>query len=304
MSAKETWMARDLFPGFEARTIDVGEARIFCRIGGEGPPVVLLHGFPQTHVIWHRIAPALMRDHTLVIPDLRGYGWSSVPPSTGGARYTKSVMGDDIIRLMENLGHARFAFVGHDRGARVGYRMALEHPGRLTRLALLDILPTVRVWAAIKAGSMAAAHWAFLAGPEPEPETEILRDPGAYFDGLLAKWSRTGDLTAFDRTALTAYRMGSNEPSRIHAFCEDYRAGATLDLAADEADLATGRTIRLPTLVVWGDFYLTGRGTDPLAAWRETFAPDATGAMVKSGHFVAEEDPDGTLALLQPFLQG
>lgn len=293
---------RDLFPGFESETIDIGEARVFCRVGGEGPPVVLVHGFPQTHVIFHKIAPELAKSHRVIVPDLRGYGWSSVPPSRDGARYSKRVMGDDIVRLMEALGHARFAYVGHDRGARVGYRLALDHPGRVERLALLDILPTYRVWQAIERGAAAAAHWAFLAGPEPIPETEILKDPLAYFEGLLAKWTKAGDLTAFDPAALSAYRMGVNEPNRIHAFCEDYRAGATIDRADDLDDLKAGKTIKCPTLVLWGDFYLTSGGTDVLAAWREAFAPHATGQIIDAGHFVAEENPAAVLAALKPFL--
>lgn len=297
-------MPADLFPGLAARTIDVEEARIFCRVGGSGPPLVLLHGFPQTHAIWHRLAPALARHHTLVIPDLRGYGWSSVPESRGGAGYSKRAMGGDVIRLMEALGHVRFAVCGHDRGARVGYRLALDHPERVERLALLDILPTYRVWQNIKAGTTAAAHWAFLAGDEPGPETEILKDPLGYFEGLLAGWSGSGDLKRFHPAALSAYRQSCNEPTRIHAFCEDYRAGATIDVADDEADLAAGRRIGCPVQVISGRFYLTAGAESALEAWRGSFAPQAVGGTVSSGHFVAEENPDAVLAMLEPFLKG
>ncbi|MCO4054887.1 MAG: alpha/beta hydrolase [Bosea sp.] len=291
-----------LFPGFEAHWLDGEEGRIFARVGGEGPPVVLVHGFPQTHALWHRIAPELARTHRVVCLDLRGYGWSSAPPSTGGERYAKREMGKDVVAVMEQLGHVNFALVGHDRGARVGYRLALDHPGRLTRLALLDILPTWLVWQRIRAGEAPGAHWTFLAGRKPGPETEIAADPDAYFEGLLAKWTKAGTLDAFSPRALASYRASFNDPTRIHAMCEDYRAGATIDLAADEADQAAGRTIACPTLLVWGDFYLTGKDVDTLAAWRGSFAPQAIGVQVDGGHFVAEEDPAGTLAAVQGFL--
>jgi haloacetate dehalogenase len=213
-------------------------------------------------------------------------------------------MGRDVVAVMEALGHVRFALVGHDRGARVGYRLVLDQPGRLERLALLDILPTFHVWRQISAGAFPARHWAFLSRPEPEPEREIGRDPLPYFEGLLAEWSHAGTLDAFDPRALEAYRQSCNEPSRIHAFCEDYRAGATVDVEQDEADLALFRTITCPTLLVWSAFYLT-RGTDaPLEVWRRTFAPDIVGGQVESGHFIAEEAPEATLALLRPFLAG
>src|SRR4051812_2301588 len=298
-------MADDLFPGFAAHWIDTDAGRLFARSGGSGPPLVLLHGFPQTHVCWHRVAPALAETHTVVCLDLRGYGWSSVPRSDPAHEaYSKRTMGGDVVAAMEKLGHVRFGVVGHDRGARVGYRLALDQPGRVERLALLDILPTFHVWERIRAGAGPGAHWEFLSRPEPQPEQEIGRDPLPYFDGLLAKWSGDGTLKAFDPRALAAYRAGCNEPNRIHAFCEDYRAGATVDPAADEADRRTGRTIACPVLALWGEFYLTRApgAESTLAVWRRTFAPQATGAQVTSGHFLAEENPAATLAALRPFL--
>ena len=195
----------DLFPGFTSHWIDTDAGRIFARMGGSGPPVVLLHGFPQTHACWHRIAPRLAATHTVVCPDLRGYGWSSAP--RGGPpheTYAKRAMGADVVAVMERLGFARFALVGHDRGARVGYRLALDAPGRLSHLALLDILPPAHVWAGIDAGTIPGAHWEFLSRPEPEPEETILRDPLPYFEGLLAKWTRAGTLDPFDPRALAA----------------------------------------------------------------------------------------------------
>ncbi len=226
----------------------------------------------------------------MVCLDLRGYGWSSAPASEGGALYAKREMGRDVVAAMEQLGHVTFAFVGHDRGARVGYRLALDHPGRLTKLALLDILPTAHVWTQIEAGAFPGAHWEFLARPRPEPEQEIAKAPRAYFEGLMAKWTKAGDLEAFSPLALASYRASFGDPSRVAAMCEDYRAGRTADLEADRADIAAGRMIAAPTLIVWGDFYLTGKGSDPLAVWRGMFAPDAVGAQTGGGHFVAEED--------------
>lgn len=293
----------DLLPGFESHWIDTGAGRIFARSKGAGTPLVLLHGFPQTMAMWHRVAPALAEKFAVVAIDLRGYGWSSAPDSDGGAEYAKRVMGEDVVAVMEALGHIHFHVVGHDRGARVGYRLALDHPGRVTKLALLDILPTVEVWKNVRAGVTASAHWAYLSRPAPAPETEIARDPVAYFEGLMAKWTLAQSLAAFDPRALAHYRAGWGDRSRIHAMCEDYRAGATLDLAADEADLAAGRKILCPTLTLTGDFYLTrGAGEAPVDVWRRTFAPKAEGAMVAGGHFVAEEAPAETTKALLGFL--
>lgn len=300
-------MSDDLFPDFESHWIDTEIGRVFARSKGNGPPLILLHGFPETHVMWHRLAPALAETHRVVCPDLRGYGWSSAPKGDPSHEtYSKRAMARDVIAVMEALGHVHFAVAGHDRGARVAYRLALDHPGRVERLVLLDILPTFHVWAQMKAGRVPAAHWAYLSEPAPKPEKEIGRDPWPYFAGLMQKWSGNGTLDAFDPRALSAYRMSCNEPSRIHAFCEDYRAGATLDLAADEEDLAARKSIRCPTQVIWSDFYLvrgtSGDDVSPLEIWKNTFAPDAIGSSVKSGHFVAEENPSATLAAMRPFL--
>ncbi len=220
------------------------------RFAGSGAPLVLLHGFPETGVMWHGIAPKLAERFTVVVPDLRGYGWSSAPASTGGEGYTKRAMGTDVVAVMEALGHARFAFAGHDRGARVGYRLALDHPGRLTRLALLDIVPTLEVWRAMEKGSLSSPHWAFLAELEPKPEKEIGGDPDGYYFGLMKLWAGGTTLDAFDPRALAAYRSGWGDPTRVHATCEDYRAGAKQDRAADEADEAAGKTISCPVQIL------------------------------------------------------
>ena len=296
-------MSDDLFPGFDSHWVDTEAGRIFARSAGSGPPLVLLHGFPQTHAMWHRIAPALATTHTVLCPDLRGYGWSSAPRADGTHEtYSKRAMGRDVVALMETLGHVRFAVAGHDRGARVGYRLALDQPGRVERLALLDIYPTVEVWRRIDAGIQPARHWEFLARPEPEPEAAIGRDPLPYFEGLMQEWSGERSLDFIDPRALRSYRQSCNEPSRIHAFCEDYRAGRTVDLRQDQSDLDAGRTLACPTHLVWSAHYLRKAGDDPLAIWSRTFAPGITGSEVDCGHFVAEEAPDTTLAALRAFL--
>ena len=292
----------DLFPGFGSHAVSTSAGRVFARIGGSGPPLVLVHGFPETGAMWHRVAPKLAERFSVVVPDLRGYGWSSAPASHGGRAYTKRAMGADIVALMEDLGHARFALAGHDRGARVGYRLALDQPGRLNKLALLDVVPTVAVWRARETDPDEAPHWPWLARPEPEPEEEIRRGPDAYFEGLMAKWAGAGGLASFDPRALAHYRAAWGDPSRIHAMCEDYRAGATIDVEADRADEAAGRTIGCPVLVLFSRDYLArpGRPT-PIDLWRGALAPAADGVEVPSGHFVAEERPDAVLDALADF---
>ncbi len=293
----------DLLPGFASRYIPTEAGRIFARVGGSGPPLVLLHGFPESLVMWHRIAPVLAETFTVVALDLPGYGWSSAPRSSGGEAYSKRAMGRDVLAVMDDLGAATFALAGHDRGARVGYRLALDHPGRITKLALLDIYPTGEVWRNMEAGSETSPHWLDLARPDPEPEHEIAKGPDAYFEGLMRKWARGDSLDAFNPRALDHYRAAWGDPSRIHAFCEDYRAGATLDRQADEADEAAGKTIPCPVLILCGTDYLkAGGGETPPDIWRRTFAPQARGVTLACGHFVAEEAPEGALRALTDFL--
>lgn len=293
-----------LFPGFQAHWVDGPAGKIFARVGGEGPPVVLIHGFPQTHAEWHKIAPALAKTHTVVCPDLRGYGWSAAPHGDGGKEtYSKRGMGEDIVAVMQALGHLRFAVVGHDRGARVGYRLALDHPGRVERLALLDIMPTLSMWEGMTAArAMQVYHWTFLAQPEPVPENLLKADPLGWLHHTLASWTRTQSLDDFDPLAMQAYDESFNDPARIHAACEDYRAGATTDPAHDRADRDAGKKILCPTLVLWGEAGIPAQGASPLDLWRETFAPQAEGMAIESGHFLPEENPTATLQALQPFL--
>ena len=293
----------DLFPGFAAKTVGTKEARIFLRTGGDGPPLLLIHGFPETHVMWHRVAPALAERFTLVIPDLRGYGWSSVPASDASHHaYSKRAMALDLVEAMESLGFARYAVAGHDRGGRVAYRMALDHPGRVERLALLDIVPTQAMWTNFTVKlAMKIYHWLFLAQPEPLPEMLIGRAPVEFLEYSMASWTRTRDLSAFDPRALAHYRAFYAVPERLHATCEDYRAGATCDWRADEESLAKGERILCPLLALWGQAGIPGETEEPLAQWRK-WAAQVQGGAIESGHFVAEENPQATLAALLPFL--
>lgn len=292
----------DLFPGFDARWIDTDAGRFFVRAHGAGPPLLLLHGYPQTHVEWARIAPKLAERFTVVLMDLRGYGWSVAPPSQGGALYTKRLMAQDAVATMGALGHLRFSVVGHDRGARVAYRLALDSPERLEKLVVLDIIPTAARWAALNAEqAIKAYHWMFLAQPEPLPEMLIGPNAIHYLDHTLASWTASSSLDAFDPAALAHYRAAFNEPTRIHAACEDYRAGATLDRADDEADRAAGRKITAPLLALWGGRGLGGGENSTLDIWRE-WATKAQGRQLEGGHFLPEENPQATLDALLEFL--
>jgi haloacetate dehalogenase len=292
----------DLFPGFDAKYIPTEEGQVFARIGGKGPPLVLLHGFPQTHVMWHKIAPELAKTHQVIAMDLRGYGWSSAPRSDEAhTTYSKREMAKDVLRVIDELGHTRFALAGHDRGARVGYRLALDHPGRVTKLALLDIIPTIAMWERMDARrAMQVYHWSFLAQPAPMPETLIGKAPAEWLEHTLASWTLTKDLSGFDPRALRHYRAFFNDPARIHATCEDYRAGATRDVEADEASRAAGERIDCPVHVLWGEAGIPASGSSPLDAWK-SFAPEATGEAIASGHFLAEENPAKTLGVLKAF---
>ncbi len=253
--------------------------------------------------MWHRVAPILATRFALVIPDLRGYGWSSAPASHGGRGYTRRMIGRDMVALMDDLGFARFAVAGHDRGARVAYRLALDDPGRIAKLALLDLVPTAAVWQARETDPAVSPHWPWLAGPEPEPEDAITRDPDGYFGGLMSQWTKRRNLEAFDPRALARYRAAWGDPSRIHAMCEDYRAGATQDVAADRDDEAAGRTVGCPALILASIHYLmNSNSAPPIDTWRGGLAPGAENAEIDSGHFMAEENPDAVAKALLSFV--
>jgi haloacetate dehalogenase len=273
-----------MFDGFELTTI----REIRLRLGGDGPPVLLLHGHPQTHAMWHAVAAVLARDFTVVAADLPGYG-RSAPVASG----SKREMAAAFVETMAELGFERFHLAGHDRGGRCAYRLALDEPERVERLAVLDIVPTADMWRrADKEFGLVDWHWFFLAQPEPFPETLIAADPDAYYF--------PGDRSRFHPEALADYLAAVHDPAVIQAMCEDYRAGATIDHELDEADLAAGRRILCPVLALWSGRDELGRWFDVLETWRR-WAVDVRGRAVDAGHFLAEERPDEVAEELRAF---
>jgi haloacetate dehalogenase len=291
-----------MFEGFAAQSLQGDGAAIHARIGGEGPPLLLIHGYPQTGAMWNRVAPLLAEHFTVVVPDLRGYGQSDAPESKGGSAYSKRAMAADMRAIMQELGHARFGVAGHDRGGRVAYRLALDHPDCVSALAVLDILPTIEVWERMDAAdALKTYHWLFLAQPNPMPERLIAGDPIFYLDHTLASWTRGTTLAPFSSEALAEYRRSFSRPEHIHAACEDYRAGAGVDRAHDAQDREEGRRIEAPTLVLWGEDGSPATAGDVLDVWRP-WCRTVEGAAIPSGHFLAEEAPDAVVAALRAFL--
>jgi haloacetate dehalogenase len=293
-----------LLDGFEAAVVATEETTIFTRRAGSGPALLLLHGFPETHLMWRDVAPALARRFTVVCADLRGYGRSGCPPSTPDhAPYTKRAMARDMVETMETLGFPRFGVAGHDRGGRVAYRLALDHPAHVDRLAVLDIVPTAEVWDRADA-RLATAFWpwSLLAQPAPLPERLIAAAPDAVIDDALGGWGSPG--AAFEPEIRAAYVDALRDPEHIHAICEEYRAAATLDRTHDEADRRAGRRIGCPVLALWsgrgavGAWYEAAGG--PLALWR-AWADEVDGGPVDAGHFFPEERPEETSAALGDF---
>jgi haloacetate dehalogenase len=284
--------ARQMFEGFHLSTIDAGGVSIRVRHGGHGPPLLLLHGHPQTHVMWHRVAPHLARHFTVVATDLRGYGDSGKPATTGDhAPYSKRAMAGDQIGVMRHLGFDRFFVAGHDRGARCGYRMALDHPERVLKLAVLDIVPTADAFRRTdRAFGLGYWHWFFLAQPAPIPERLIGGDPDFFF--LARQASVHGREDLFAPEALEEYLRCYRNPETVHAMCEDYRAAATVDVAHDEADRGV-RRIACPVLALWGRKAKLDQWYDVLGIWRE-WADDVRGRGLDCGHYLAEEAPDDT----------
>ena len=293
-----------LFPGFEQRSVDVGDGvQIAASVGGSGPPLLLLHGHPQTRAIWHRVAPVLAQRHTLVAADLRGYGDSSKPAGAADhGNYAKRVMAQDQLTLMRRLGFDRFAVLAHDRGARVAHRLALNHADAVTRLVVLDIAPTLAMYEQTsEAFARAYWHWFFLIQPAPLPERLIEADPAAYLRDVMGR--RSAGLAPFDPRALAEYLRCIALPGAAHGVCEDYRAAAGIDLVHDRADREAGRRLQTPLLALWGEEGVVHRCFKPLDEWRRV-ARDVQGEALPCGHYVAEEAPEALLARVQPFLAG
>jgi haloacetate dehalogenase len=285
-----------MFEGFALSMIDTSEAVIRVRHGGSGPPLLLLHGHPQTHVMWHAIAPQLAQNFSVVAPDLRGYGDSSKPATTPDHMpYSKRAMARDQVEVMRQLGFEQFFVAGHDRGGRCAYRLALDHPERVRKLALLDIIPTGEAFRrANMTFGLGFWHWFFLAQPFPLPEHMIACNPDNYY-------FRAGR-DKFHPEALADYLRCCHDPATIHAMCEDYRAGATIDYQLDEAD-RTARRIECPVLVLWSKQGELEAWYDVLAIWRD-WANDVSGHAIDAGHYLAEEAPEQTFAALHEFFAG
>ncbi len=347
------------FEGFESGLHAAGDVELFARTGGDRakPPLVLLHGYPQTHAMWHRVARELAAHFCLVIPDLRGYGDSSKPQPSDGAgpsqaerepsreagseaavgasltpepnhsQHSKRAMAADVVALMRSLGHERFAVVGHDRGGRVAHRLALDHPERVARLAVIDIVPTLDMY---ESTDMRFAswyyHWFFLIQRAPLPERMIGADPSFYLRWTLGGWGatepprslrslppegvddaleaapRASGLAFIEPEALAEYERCFGRADAIHAACEDYRASASIDLEHDRASRAAGEKIACETLVLWGERGVIGRLFDPLALWRAQCAAAVSGQAMAAGHLIPEELPEQTAGLVRDFL--
>jgi len=289
---------------FETAEIQTNESSIFVRWAGSGSPILLLHGFPQTHLMWRGVAPLLARNFTVVCADLRGYGRSGCPVSTPDhAPYAKRAMAQDMVTVMERLGFPRFSVAGHDRGGRVAYRMALDHPTCVDRLAVLDILPTGMVWDRADARfALAYWPWSLLAQPEPLPERILAAAPDAIIDDALGGWGSPS--TVFPPEVRASYVQALRDPAHAHAICEEYRAAATLDREHDEADSRSRRRLASPLLALWSargaldSWYVEAGG--PIALWR-AWSDDVRGHPLEAGHFFPEEAPEQTADVLNRF---
>lgn len=293
--------------GFEAATVETGQGPVAVHRGGVGPAVLLLHGFPETSLMWRDVAALLAADFAVIAADLPGYGASGCPEdSAHHASMSKRQMAATLVEAMRLSGHGRFAIVGHDRGGRVAYRAALDHPDCVTHVAILDVVPTAEVWARADA-RLALAFWPFslLAQPAPLPERLVCAAPDAIVDNALREWGSAPE--AFPAPVRQAYVEALQDPAHVHAICEEYRAAADIDRAHDEADLEAGRRIACPVLVLWSgrgalaNWYAEAGG--PLGLWRR-WADDLRGQAIPAGHFFPEEAPELTAALVGDFLRG
>lgn len=282
---------------FHSTTIATDGAEIFVAHGGKGPPLVLLHGYPQTHLMWHRQASSLAQRFHVICPDLRGYGQSAKPE--GVEAYSKRVMAGDVIKVVETLGYRRFQLAGHDRGARVGHRLLLDHPDRVERACFIDIAPTYQMFqTADQDFATAYYHWFFLIQPDGLPERMIGADPAYYLREKLRRWS--GPEAIFDEKVVDAYLEAFCKPDTIRATCDDYRAAAGIDLEHDRLD--QGRQIETPLLILWGAQGFIARRYDVLSLWRQR-ACEVHGQALPGGHFVPEEAPAQTLEAFFAFFR-
>jgi haloacetate dehalogenase len=292
------------FEGFESASVALSETTVFYRRKGSGPPLLLLHGFPQTHLMWHVVAPMLAGRFTLVCADLRGYGASGKPESAPDhAPYSKAAMARDLVELMASMGFSRFSVAGHDRGGRVAYRMALDHPERVERIALLDIIPTGEALARADFRlALGYWPWSLLSQPEPLPERLLTAEPAAIVDDALTNWG--SEPTSFPVAIHTAYVEALRDPQTAHAICEEFRAAATFDREADQRDMQAGRKIHCPVLVLWAaggpldTWYIDAGG--PLGVWRQ-WAPQVRGKALAGGHFFPEQNAEETAAEMLAF---
>ena len=295
-----------MFAGFESRLIELEATQIFAGIAGDGPPLLLLHGFPETHLMWRDIAPILVQKFTVVCADLRGYGQSGTPPSASDhGPYAKRAMAEDMVKLMKRLGHDRFMVAGHDRGGRVAYRLALDHPSIVKKLAVLDIIPTADAWSRADARlALSFWPWSLLAQPAPLPEDMIGVAADAVIRAALSGWGSPPSI--FPEAVRANYAAMLRDPRHLHAICEEYRAAATLDRDHDAADRDAGKKIVCPTLALWSrdgglaQWYLGEGG--PLAIWR-AWCEDVEGHAVAGGHFFPEEFPSETAQELAGFFE-
>ncbi len=296
-------MTDSLFPDFSAHDVST-EPGVHIRVkcGGSGPPLLLLHGHPQTHAIWHKVAPRLAQHFTLVLADLRGYGDSAKPSGDAQhANYSKRVMARDMVETMRQLGHERFSVLAHDRGARVAHRLAADHPRAVQRLVLLDIAPTLAMYEQTsEAFARAYWHWFFLIQPAPLPERLIEADPAAYLRDVMGR--RSAGLAPFDPRALAEYQRCLALPGAAHGLCEDYRAAAGIDLQHEREDRAAGRKLQMPLLALWGQQGAVHQCFEPLVEWQRV-ATDVRGLALPCGHYIAEEAPEALLAQALPFLR-
>lgn len=293
-----------IFPDFALEHVAVSAGELRLRRGGKGPPLLLLHGNPQTHAMWHKVAPELAKSYSVYCPDLRGYGGSLKPPATPDhAPYAKREMARDMVELMAHFGHPRFRVAAHDRGARVAHRLAIDHPQRVEKLCVMDIIPTLEHFERTDMRmALGYYHWFWFAQPHPFPENVICAAPDAWWRAHTSREPKSPDF--FDREALADYLRAIHSPEMIRGMCEDYRAAASIDLEHDRASRAALEKVQCPMLVLWGKKAKIEAWYDALAVWRQYCAAEVSGGAVNSGHYLAEEAPGEVLQKLTAFLSG